>query len=405
MSDLFNNDKDNRIYADPPIEDRDLLAVNLYMDKIRAVVKELPDNQGVMAAKAFYMLEFSLRLEEIVDSDENPLPLILEELRLLEYKFGRVKALYSDDNYLRFMKRGGFKPEKMHIASPEFQNLVDTVTYIHRAPVVSKASAKLENVNEISGELYSNLWPLRSDEEFFEWGTPFLKERLELNGIDLDWFKGKKCLDAGCGGGRTTLAISNLGVEHVTGLDIGEGNIRDATERITRAGLTNISFTHNSIFDMPFEDNTFDFVMCQGVLHHTPDTVAGLKEIYRVLKPGGHLWVYLYGHMLYYDLIEMIRDVVAEVPLALVANYIFNMGWAFERYLYWQTTFFVPIRTYLKSGELENIFQNIGYSKCERHLRDIQREHWITYCEAVYRKYPYAEVKYGEGDLRYWVTK
>ena len=358
-----------------------------------------------MAAKSFYALEFILKLNIIIDGNYDPLPPISAELQLLKGNLERSLDLYSDSNFSRYMERDGFQREKMHIKTEGFKSLVHTAEFIHSAPVISKASGNDKDVNRIIGSLYSDMWPLRSDEEFLDWGTPFLKERLILNGIDLDWFNGKICLDAGCGGGRTTVALLNLGVKKAFGLDIGEGNIRDATERAEKAGLKNITFNHGSVFEMPFENDTFDFVMCQGVLHHTPDIAAGLREIQRVLKPGGHLWVYLYGKSLFYDLIEMTRDIVADVPYALLANYMLIMGWALETYLYYQTMLFTPFRTQLSATELKILLKETGFSSWERHYRDIERENWITYQEAVYRKLPYADVKHGEGELRYWATK
>lgn len=45
--------------------------------------------------------------------------------------------------------------------------------------------------------------------------------------------------------------------------------------------------------DMGFEDNSFQCIHCHSVLEHIPDLLMTIQEIYRVLKPGGYIWVQL----------------------------------------------------------------------------------------------------------------
>ena len=47
--------------------------------------------------------------------------------------------------------------------------------------------------------------------------------------------------------------------------------------------------------NMPYADNTFDFVYSYGVIHHTPNMEKAIEEIYRVLKPGGECWIAVYN--------------------------------------------------------------------------------------------------------------
>lgn len=87
-----------------------------------------------------------------------------------------------------------------------------------------------------------------------------------------------KILDIGCGGG--TLLFKEHGM--VTGLDISESSLEKAREIYDQAILGEIT-------EMPFDDNTFDYVVSIDVLGHIPKKYKqkAWSEIYRVLKPGG----------------------------------------------------------------------------------------------------------------------
>ena len=56
-----------------------------------------------------------------------------------------------------------------------------------------------------------------------------------------------------------------------------------------------MTFKQATALELPFADAEFDFVCCSGVLHHTRGVERGLREIHRVLKPGGSLYLLLYG--------------------------------------------------------------------------------------------------------------
>jgi len=60
------------------------------------------------------------------------------------------------------------------------------------------------------------------------------------------------------------------------------------------AGLDNCAFHHASVDDIPLADGSMDFGYSLGVLHHVPDTAAGLRSCVAKLKPGAPFLVYLY---------------------------------------------------------------------------------------------------------------
>lgn len=96
-------------------------------------------------------------------------------------------------------------------------------------------------------------------------------------------------LDAGCGSANHTARIARRGFRCV-GADISGYVLKKAEEKIAAAGLqAKASFSLQNLEAMSFEDATFDFVYCRGVLMHIPDWERALGELCRVLKPGGKI--------------------------------------------------------------------------------------------------------------------
>jgi ubiquinone/menaquinone biosynthesis C-methylase UbiE len=152
------------------------------------------------------------------------------------------------------------------------------------------------------------------DETAFEAFLAPLRKRLAANGISPDVFRGKRCLDAGCGGGRGSILMAEAAALEVVGIDLSPTNIESCTKRAAQKGLSNLTFQRESLASLPFADASFDIVWCNGVLHHTAQPDQGLKEITRVLKPGGHMWLYLYGSGgIYWYVIDWIRGLLRGV--------------------------------------------------------------------------------------------
>ena len=106
-----------------------------------------------------------------------------------------------------------------------------------------------------------------------------------------EFFRGIRALDAGCGSGRWTYALAELGAD-VVAFDLTAGGIEAVHENL--AGRANVSICQANLFQPPFAGESFDFVMSWGVLHHTPDTKAGFLQLVPLVKPGGTLYVMVY---------------------------------------------------------------------------------------------------------------
>jgi len=96
-------------------------------------------------------------------------------------------------------------------------------------------------------------------------------------------------LDIGCGGGRTVNTLAKIAAEgKVYGIDYSEVSVAVSTsinKKLIDAGRVRI--LHASVDSLPFPDDMFNLVIAVESCHFWPDLVNNLKEIRRVLKPGG----------------------------------------------------------------------------------------------------------------------
>lgn len=104
---------------------------------------------------------------------------------------------------------------------------------------------------------------------------------------------GDTVVDLGSGAGNDCFVARALTGESgkVIGIDMTEAMIQKATENAAKLGFTNISFVLGDIENMPVAHNTADVVISNCVLNLVPDKEKAFKEIYRILKQGGHLSV------------------------------------------------------------------------------------------------------------------
>jgi ubiquinone/menaquinone biosynthesis C-methylase UbiE len=131
---------------------------------------------------------------------------------------------------------------------------------------------------------------------------------------------GDHVLDVGCGTGVFTREAMRLVGKSgtVTGADLSESMLTVARAECPAARLEQCS-----VMSLPFGDGQFDAVVSSFMLMFVPEPATGLKEMDRVLRPGGHMaisvWEGLSSNAVYSALVDIVGDVVSEEAAASIA--------------------------------------------------------------------------------------
>ncbi len=106
-------------------------------------------------------------------------------------------------------------------------------------------------------------------------------EFVTQTGLDPADLRGKRVLDAGCGGGRFAALLAREGVR-VVGLDLDLVGLEQSRDHLGRSA--GASFVQGDLFQPPFQAASFDFIYSLGVLHHTPHPPAAFAALVRVVE-------------------------------------------------------------------------------------------------------------------------
>lgn len=268
------------------------------------------------------------------------------------------------------------------------------------ASLPSKPVSELELEAKVA-DLYSRCWANYGDQAFLE-SVELFAERLTVNDVDLDFLRGARCLDAGCGSGRYTIAMARCGASEVVGVDLSQRAVEWASAMAQRLGVTGVEFVQGSVLDLPTHwSGRFDFVCSNGVVHHTRDPKAGLREIFRVLRPGGTAYILVYGAGgFYWSLVDRCRALLAPVPIDVAEKWLKALGMPEGKIFNFLDHWYTPIQERVARAEFEERLRACGFTD----MRSLLRSRIYDGSERIVR-YPDEHDIFGEGELRYLAKK
>lgn len=176
---------------------------------------------------------------------------------------------------------------------PETKDPIDMVRQIREGHWVKVDTDFQSNAEPVSAEkeapsLYVHGYSPRESERLQDQAATLA----ELLHHDSLFPPGSRVLEAGCGVGAQTTIIAPKNPECAfLSIDISERSLAQAKTRAQEQGLTNVTFEQADLFNLPFEEESFDHVFVCFVLEHLPDPLAALACLKRVLKTGGTMTV------------------------------------------------------------------------------------------------------------------
>ena len=178
--------------------------------------------------------------------------------------------------------------------------------------------------------------------------------------VNFDDYRGRTLLEVGCGVGIDLVRFARAGTI-VTGIDISKIAIELAHRNIEQHGLqADLQLMNGEC--MGFPQNTFDVVYAHGVLQYTAETGKMIREIHRVLKPGGEAVMMVYNRNSWLNLMRKVTNVPLEHEDAPVLKKfsireLMQLLSNFKEYQIIPERF--PVRTKLHAGWKARLFNGI----------------------------------------------
>jgi demethylmenaquinone methyltransferase / 2-methoxy-6-polyprenyl-1,4-benzoquinol methylase len=140
---------------------------------------------------------------------------------------------------------------------------------------------RVHKVFEKISDNYDKMNSVISFQQHIKWRKDTMKR--------MDVKPGSKALDVCCGTGDWTIALAEaVGPSgEVNGLDFSQNMLNVGIEKVKNLGLKQVNLIHGNAMELPFPDNSFDYVTIGFGLRNVPDYLQVLKEMHRVVKPGG----------------------------------------------------------------------------------------------------------------------
>ena len=147
---------------------------------------------------------------------------------------------------------------------------------------------------------------------------------------DLSYGTGRRVLEAGCGTGEQTLVLAaNSPQAEIVAVDLSERSLAIARQRVAAAGYRNVTFLQADLFNLPFDERSFDDLFVCFVLEHLREPLAALGSLRRFVRPQGTVTVFEGDHGSWYchpQTVEAARTVQCLIEVQAHAGGDANIG-------------------------------------------------------------------------------
>lgn len=161
---------------------------------------------------------------------------------------------------------------------------------------------------------------------------------------------GSRLLEVAFGPGFFAVELARLGDYHVAGLDISKTFVEIARQNAATTHV-DVDFRHGDVAHMPFENDGFDFLLCRAAFKNFAEPLAALREMHRVLKPGGKALI-----------IDLRRDASRQsIRQAVDGMGLGPVNRAITKFVFR----FVLLKRAYTQGEFESLLSQTGFRKVE----------------------------------------
>jgi len=173
---------------------------------------------------------------------------------------------------------------------------------------------------------------------------------------------GSRVLEVAPGPGYLAIELAKRGTYHVVGLDISTTFVEIAQTKAKEAGVA-VEFRHGNASNMPFEADSFDCIICRAAFKNFTEPLQALREMHRVLKPGGK---------------ALIIDLRGDASPEDISTYVNNLGlsrintlmtqWAFKQFL---------LKNAYTSAEIRQLVSQTNFARCDIREDTVGMEIWL----------------------------